>query len=275
MPCCNTGCVIFKLKSTEGNERHSTSKEDNNNIVNFSKTALTADAKQLLNKGLSFIPAPQISATPILEAANVFSRRLKLHNYFNNLNRGRNSYQKTPFTGKSNWSPPDSRIDPDLLNCISDFTEETSKLDPKAEKNNMSAEEKRALKELQNNSDLVFKKADKGSAIVVMDKKDYLFEGYRQLDNPHDYKPLENLIYPETAEEITTILKGLKDSFQISEKQYNYLENVLGPVDSTHCLKFIKLQKAGQCQVKFRQGDPLYLIAIVSRKKIHNILMPF
>ena len=185
---------------------------------------MTADAKELLNKGLSFIPAPQISATPILEAANVFSRRLKLHNYFNNLNRGRNSYQKTPFTGKSNWSPPDSRIDPDLLNCISDFTEEMSKLDPKAEKNNMSAEEKSALKELQNNSDLVFKKADKGSAIVVMDKKDYLFEGYRQLNNPHHYKPLENPIYPETAEEITTILKGLKDSFQISEKQYNYLK---------------------------------------------------
>jgi hypothetical protein len=40
--------------------------------------------------------------------------------------------------------------------------------------NNLTPEEKGALQELKEREDIVIKPADKGSAVVVMDKVDYL-----------------------------------------------------------------------------------------------------
>ena len=45
---------------------------------------------------------------------------------------------------------------------------------------NLSPNETLALKELCNNRDIAIKPADKGSAVVIMQRKDYLKEGYRQ-----------------------------------------------------------------------------------------------
>ena len=47
--------------------------------------------------------------------------------------------------------------------------------------NNLTPAEKGALQELKERDDIIIKSADKGSAIVVMDKVDYLEEANRQL----------------------------------------------------------------------------------------------
>ena len=41
---------------------------------------------------------------------------------------------------------------------------------------------------LKNNENIVIKKADKGSAVVVMNTTDYLREGYRQLSDQKFYQ---------------------------------------------------------------------------------------
>ena len=55
---------------------------------------------------------------------------------------------------------------------------------------NTSRDEYKAIKDLQNNKDIVIKPADKGGAVVVMDLKDYLAEGYKQLSDGNVYKKL-------------------------------------------------------------------------------------
>ena len=52
----------------------------------------------------------------------------------------------------------------------------------------MTKEEKLGLDALKNNPEIVLKKADKGSAVVVMNTTDYLREGYRQLSDPNFYQ---------------------------------------------------------------------------------------
>ena len=47
--------------------------------------------------------------------------------------------------------------------------------------NNLTPAEKGALQELKERDDIVIKSADKGSAVVVMDKVDYLVKANRQL----------------------------------------------------------------------------------------------
>ncbi|GFO04317.1 hypothetical protein PoB_003082200 [Plakobranchus ocellatus] len=55
---------------------------------------------------------------------------------------------------------------------------------------NIRTEEKRALKELKNNADIIIKPADKGGAVVVLNTTDYIAECTRQLSNATYYRKL-------------------------------------------------------------------------------------
>ena len=55
---------------------------------------------------------------------------------------------------------------------------------------NLKREEQRALQDLRTYDDIIIKQADKGSAVVVMDKEAYLQKVMRQLTYKEIYKPL-------------------------------------------------------------------------------------
>ena len=56
---------------------------------------------------------------------------------------------------------------------------------------NLKLKQRKAITSLKNNKDILIKPADKGRAIVIMNKKDYLQEGFRQLANEKHYKKLD------------------------------------------------------------------------------------
>ena len=60
------------------------------------------------------------------------------------------------------------------------------------EHTNPTSAEKGALQGLKERDDIVIKSADKGSAVVVMDKVDYLEEANRQLTDERFYKKLDS-----------------------------------------------------------------------------------
>ena len=61
------------------------------------------------------------------------------------------------------------------------------------------------LRELSENPEIVIKKADKGSAVVVMNSTDYLREGYRQLSDPNFYTKLGYDSTEEVASNVTKL----------------------------------------------------------------------
>ena len=91
------------------------------------------------------------------------------------------------------------------------------------EKPNLSPLESQILKQTGRNRSIVFKKGDKGCATVIMDKHNYLKEGYRQLNNNLYYKKLNAPLFPETSIKVTEILNRLRKIGSISEKQLEYL----------------------------------------------------
>ena len=56
---------------------------------------------------------------------------------------------------------------------------------------NLSLNERKALRELKCNSDLVINKADKGSTIVVQDRSDHTRNALEHLNDPHTYRVLD------------------------------------------------------------------------------------
>ncbi|CAJ0955360.1 unnamed protein product [Ranitomeya imitator] len=75
---------------------------------------------------------------------------------------------------------------------------------------NLSVTERQALKSLQQDKDIIIKPADKGGAIVVMDKLQYKNEVYRQLGDSTTYKKLSH--NPTTS--IQNTIKTTFDEFQ-------------------------------------------------------------
>ena len=210
----------FKRLKPEGNCNQL--KRPKSNIVNLSNYVLSSAESSLLERGLKFVPTPKdISITPLLTAASQFGRRIKLKYFFRF--KPPLSDVRVPFQNKSNWEPPDFKIDNDILTSISNFTEKIGKLKPQKEKLNLSNFEYLAIKTLKNNKEIIIKKADKGSATVIMNKMDYIQEGNRQLNNPNYYRKLDSPIYPETAIQIDNILKRMLKERLITKKQYTFL----------------------------------------------------
>lgn len=126
---------------------------------------------------------------------------------------------------KSNWFPPADKIPKEIHDLIkkdiNDFNQH-SKIRP--EEPNLSKLEVSALKELINNKSIVIKPADKGSAVVILSREQYIQEALRQLNNTIHYKQLDQPIYPQTTNMIKNITKKMLDKKFINKKQKQYLD---------------------------------------------------
>lgn len=77
--------------------------------------------------------------------------------------------------------------------------------------------------DLQKKKNIVIKPADKGSAVVILGREQYVFEVARQLNDPEYYEKLDKPIYSDTVLMLATILDKLKKKKLINSRQRNYL----------------------------------------------------
>ena len=117
----------------------------------------------------------------------------------------------------------------EVLETIEKINTDLSNLEVPYHRNNLNDGEVKALKNIRQNSDIIIKSADKGSATVIMDKQNYINEGYRQLDDNRYYKKIENPIYSETSLKVNEILLDLLNKKFITEKQFEYLKSPAEP----------------------------------------------
>lgn len=194
------------------------------NILNLSQKDLTKNEKKLLNKGLNFIPTPKtVDQNDLDDATKEIGRKIKIAYYFQD--DLRNKFRHIPkFKKKSSWSPPDNQILGLVKDKIVKMENEIKAIRIQKENPNLKKSELKALKQLRHDTSIVIKPADKGSATVILDKKEYIAEGIRQLSIKNHYRKLEQPIFKKTASKIDAILKKLLKESRISDSQYDYLK---------------------------------------------------
>lgn len=200
------------------------------NVIVLAKNfALSQAQYDLLNRGLTFVPSIDIGKYQKGQFQldiQTYHRRIKLATYFrDSVRQGRQ-----PFTGASDWSPSFRVLPPEIAILIEkDWKDFKTHYKPCREKFNLSQEEVKALRELMYNKHIVIKPADKGSAVVILSREQYIFEVERQLNNTVYYKKLREPIYMETIPIINSIWDKLKQNKFINAKQKQYLKGRVQP----------------------------------------------
>ena len=120
-----------------------------------------------------------------MEAASNFGRRLKIAYHFRKTNF---NHEPEKFIDKSKWETPDKSMPSEILETIQNINTDWTNLEVPKHTQYLPKAELAALKQLRSNPFIVIKPADKGSSSVIMDKDNYISEGYRQLGNPSHSK---------------------------------------------------------------------------------------
>ena len=176
---------------------------------------------QILRKGLSFIPTPPINNQKVSLRGYLsdYHRRLKLLAHF----EGRQTKVPPPFNPKSIWEPNPSSLPRELLALMLRDHSALCVAQPTPVESNLSDMERQGLEELQQSTAIIIKPADKGSAIVILDRAQYVQEALRQLENTEYYQPLAAPMYLDTAAQIKGIVEAMTNNKIISPKQGKYL----------------------------------------------------
>ncbi len=258
-------------------------------VVNLSSYQLSKPELSLLSKGLKFCPTPPKFDPGIIKAdIDKFFLSVKRYLHFDDQKRNltdsssesetdsdsltdsyRDSTDPPPFQHqkliiKSSWDPPHpSQVDhvhqlivDEILEC--DATQHYPR--------NMSNDEYRAINSLSQNHQIIIKKADKGSNIVVMDTKDYIHEGLRQLSDTNSYEGTgEDL----TKEHYLKIKKAVESLFE-NKEIFKKLEIIFCQMVSEppYCISYQKFTKILNTPL----GDQLSPVTQVQVKRYHKCL---
>ena len=94
---------------------------------------------------------------------------------------------------------------------------------PLPKHDNLKPSERSALHSLKKKEDIIIKPADKGSAVVVMDREHYISEAERQLNDSTYYKALDHDPTHEFAKKVADAVSEMLNGDHISEKNAIYL----------------------------------------------------
>ena len=204
-------------------------------VVNLSDHQLSDGELSLLQKGLTFVDTPPSPDLGVLcEDFSKFHLSIKRKLALSGLNltttpeiprQGNNlPFQSRKFTNRSNWNPPAPGI-VEHMHLLNESALQNSLLSPKLQtfRRNLTKAEIAAKSSLQHNHDIVIKKADKGSNVVIQNKTDYINEGLKQLSDRKFYRLQEESLTHHHNTLIKKAIDEMVHSKEITPKTADYL----------------------------------------------------
>ena len=159
-------------------------------VFNLSSRALSEDEIRVLKKELDFAPIQRKVNEPELRRDfEDFCKKMRIKWHFRN-DLSEDFSQIPAYRPKSAWKPPIGH--PNLEVFLSCVEHEIFKdIETPLRYSNLTSEEWRAILSLADDRDIVIKKTDKGSAVVVWDRNDYVKEAEKQLKDTKVYKQVD------------------------------------------------------------------------------------
>ena len=222
-------------------------------VVNLSNYELTQEEFSVLSKGIKFCPTPgPPDPGAQREDLNNLHRRLRQIAFFDNLESNAPSSSQSTGVPAVQIPTAPSVSDADSINSLDIFRHRNFKLKstgagPQGPQNleamilanelefnkrpiykptkcrNLSSKEMLALKSLSQNHQIVVKPVDKGQAICVLNRSDYLREGYKQLSDETKYRKVGEDLTEKHRGEIQNLIEEAYQNGEIHETVKEYL----------------------------------------------------
>ena len=127
------------------------------------------------------------------------------------------------FKPKSSWKPPNANLNLEMF--LSKVEQDLFKtIETPIRYSNLSSDEWKAIRSLADDRSIVIKKANKGSAVVVWDRVDYIKEAQKQLKDENVYKKVnfEDQNLSELVDKSNHFFRGPKTKGYITDKNLKY-----------------------------------------------------
>ncbi|XP_069110165.1 uncharacterized protein [Argopecten irradians] len=199
-------------------------------VINLSNEPLNEHELSILSKGLSFCPTPKRpDSISTQRDLYLFYRRIRLDHHFNN---NEDNQEISPFKTSSGWTPRTNKSQHlnTFLNVLDySINQEINQPNNKIHKN-LSTEETTALNNLRHRNDIVIKPADKGGAIVVMNRTDYLQKAMDLLNEKDHYLPLDNDLTSNITKDINKFLSTVQTKLPDDIFRFNRIKHTRTPL---------------------------------------------
>ena len=192
-------------------------------VTNLSKLKLLNHETSLLNKGLTFVPTPNIKeiTNDIDIALADFIKRMTTKFYFSN----KKSKNKT-LHRKTNWQPPipkNEKLKLFFKRIKTDIFDYKKTLEKLSLTKNLTPKEEKQLKRLSQNKTIEIKKADKGGSIVLMDILTYKQKALDHLNDTKMYEKIENDPLKDLKTNIEAFLETIYYHYHIDKETFDFL----------------------------------------------------
>ncbi|CAJ0921621.1 unnamed protein product [Ranitomeya imitator] len=220
-----------KKKQTSATETSGQQETGSDLVVNISDKVLTLAQISILSKGLSFSPCSHTDWFNLQMDLERFFRSIKLKEWFQDKNI-LNIEENSEFNSKSMGLRKHSEFTPMVNSAVINAFEKAVRGEIEELRNgaiskfkhpNITVEESRALKELVHDGDIIIKPADKGGAVVIMDRQKYIAEIESQLRDDKVYHKLECDPKFNIMTEIKKCLEEAVKNNVIDQELMNYL----------------------------------------------------
>ena len=206
-------------------------------VINLSDRTLSKTEIALLSKGLKYTPTPKAYNQELKTDVQQFTRKLRLKEYFHNKDTDSETVTENLVCNKSTFNPKKGRNQTldgvcSILENIS-FSNQSQNI-----KTNLPKDENEALKSLMNDSNIIIKEADKGGAVVILNKNFYREKVlnmlndntfYKEINGNRDAKTMQkvkNITIAHFSDKITNKEKDFLTNFQYRESQFYGLPKI-------------------------------------------------
>jgi hypothetical protein len=222
-----------KPKKNRRFRRHQPVQEPNEKqlVVNLTGNPLNPTLKETLSLGLSFCPTqrpPKYKER--LQEFLRFDRKARLSHYFHEDldSEMEDDEQLEPFmnslipTKDSSWTPK-SGMNDNLDNFLDKSKREILTPEIASKYDNLTQQQRQCIKDLRSNPDCIIKPADKGGAIVLMTKSQYLEKANALLQDRRHYRKIPTDMTNTYNKQITEYVKDQKERGNITMEVATYL----------------------------------------------------
>lgn len=197
-----------------------TDKFNTNLIVNLSHHQLTHLEKQVLAKGLTFVPTPRNPLdTSRDETLSRLTHTMKRQYHFHDKDC---QWQRHPFWVPSGWTAPEPQ-NPNLTHFLEKIKEIPQPPVGNHVTFNLTPRQQNTLKALQTNKNITIKSADKGGGICILDTEDYIAKIRLHLNDTNTYQRLQNDPTDNIRREIISYLDFLSTTGKIDKTTEKFL----------------------------------------------------